>query len=241
MKARSTRGLPHRAVLVLPALALVVGLGVPALRAEICEFRSDSHIRSNSMRDTIGHKSGRHRSRAVVDYRCICQSDCRSTCTPSWQETTCEDSGTISGNFVHKRRTRQKLKTGDRPNALHKGADCGAGWGCFIEQCRPGQCNPFQFTLKLTPLDVGVSIEFTADRAPLADMQLDFPFQCDECMTKEEVAGELDEEPDQPSPGSGDGGSGGGPGEWSSCQFNCWVTSFDGHRYTEVCELVGCF
>lgn len=236
-----SRRLPYRAVVVLHAIALVLGLGVPALRAEICEYRSQSHIRNLQTKDTTGHQTGKHRSRAVVHYKCICQNDCRSTCQPSWNEKTCEESGILHGALIHKKRTTQKLELGDRPNALVKGADCGAGWGCFIEECRPGQCNPFQFTLKLTPQDVGVSIEFTPDRAALADMQLDFPFQCDECMTQEEVAGEMSEEPDQKDTGSGDGGSGGGPGEWDSCTFNCWVTSFDGRTYTEVCELIGCF
>lgn len=137
-----------------------------------------------------------------------------------------------------------KIEGGSKANAVTGGgADCGVGYGCFIQECRPGLCASFPIKISGEPAGVGISITFTTTLIPLWDGHLSIPLQCDECWTSPEVNEQLrrmgQEYKDVDSIDSG--GSGGAASPWfRTCVWDCesWMDAQG--RYSEHCTLVEC-
>ena len=224
--------------LVLSALFFFV---VPAAVGAQCEYRIQDHREVLSTWDTTNHRSGRHSVKATAKFRCVCDHTCRSRCTPSWDVKSCRERGLLKGAVLHVRHVKEKMTIGSTANAIHgSGTDCGAGYGCFVQECTPGNCGSFPIDVSVKPVGVGVSTTFTARRVPLWDGQLDFPFECDACSTSRGVTEELRRSGKEYIPyDDGDYASGSGS-VYKSCYWECesWMDS-RGH-YQEYCELVEC-
>jgi len=231
-------------MLILGAVLVSLAAATPADAG--CEYKTWNHARQLASANRLGHTTGKHRAVFRTTFTCVCDHTCRSTCSPTIDATTsrCTESGILKGLFKHKPRVASQVRAGDKANATSGGgANCGAGYGCFIQECRPGSCASFPIRISAQPLGVGVSFTFTTTLTPLWDGQLDMPLQCDECWTSPEVNEQLrrmgQEYRDVDSIDSG--GSGGLSSPWyQTCLWDCtsWMDSQG--RYHESCVLVEC-
>jgi hypothetical protein len=213
-----------------------------SLKATSCGARDASYsFPLSAGPDRTGHVTGSHRSSVRFNYDCHCDSTCRSTCIPSLTNMQCAESGVLSGPApgTHKTRTSTSVVGGSKPNTDFTGADCGAGWACFIQFCPANVCSGMQIETSAQPLDVGIGVTFNASSQAIWDGQLNFPFQCDGCATGEggddSGGGSEPYQPENQYPTPPDGGGGGGGG----CYWSC-VPSWSNGIYYEECSVT-CF
>lgn len=184
--------------------------------------------------DPEGHSTGYHSSSARFNYSCHCDSTCRSTCAPQITDAQCHETGSLSGApGTHKPRTSQKIVGGSKPNTDFTGADCGAGYACYIQFCPANVCSGFVVSATAQPLDTGIGVTFNASSQAVWDGQLEFPFQRDGCSIGEPGDAPVPTiECQEYTPPGGEGG-GGTFGCFWSCQ-SIW----NGRFYREECNLI---
>ena len=226
-----------RVFLIVVSLQLVASIVANAQ----CEYRSEQFLEQLSTSDSLRHRSGKHSAFARAKFQCVCDHTCRSRCTPSWDSKRCTERGLLTAAVIHVPRVKERLTSGTKANAVSgSGADCGAGYGCFIQECRPGSCGSFPINVAVQPVGVGLSTKFGTTRVPVWDGQLDLPFECDRCFTSRAVTDDLRNSGQEYIPAD-DGGYGTGSGSvYRTCWWECesWMDSAG--RYQEYCEVKEC-
>jgi hypothetical protein len=189
--------------------------------------------------DGQGHVTGYHGSGAKFNFRCTCDSTCRSSCWPTLTNTSCFEMGSLASQprGTHRTRTLSWTAGGSKANTDFVGADCGAGWACYIQFCPDNVCASFQIVPTANPITMGVRLTFQATGPYVWDGTLDQPFQCDGCAAGEpgDAGGPTGPPPiENPDPNPG-GGSGGGGAIPPGCGWRCEIRPSENGEYREEC------
>ena len=224
---------------VFAGFLLFVGLAAGA--AAQCEYKTSVHYRQQASKHTRGHKTGKHKGQIKAKFTCQCDHTCRSNCNVEWNgETTCEDTGRIKGAKLHRVYSEERIKSGAKANAVNRsGAICGAGLGCFVEECYPLFCSGISITVRGEPLGVGAGFKFEPTPQPYWGATLEIPFECDGCWESEVVSDELRRIGQEYVPIDEGGHNSIGP-VYEMCYWECqsWLNSQG--VYEEYCEVKEC-
>ncbi|MEM9554128.1 MAG: hypothetical protein AAGC60_07705 [Acidobacteriota bacterium] len=117
------------------------------------------------------HSSGGHSATLRVGRYCSA-SGCFSECMPYSASKACNETGSVSFGFWHKKSTRVVVdaKTGYATNP----AECGYAWGCAVKKCLLGICGGASFGAS----GRGAEIKVSATSPVLTDMSLNYGSQC---------------------------------------------------------------
>jgi hypothetical protein len=189
-----------------------------------------------------GERDGFHYGEGEAKFACSCASDCRSTCTSSFNWTVCADMGeTIDG--CHVMGTNTGTGTTSKPDGLAGGASCAAGLGCVKKSCTFCMCSP-----GISVSVSGMTVNFTSSGSPDWSHNLSYQFTCNACIPTATDppggggGGDIHDGPLNRDPYGG-GGSGGGGGGGGCCWWrtSCYTDSAGVYQCTiSSCGQWGC-
>ena len=185
--------------------------------------------------DAREHLTGEHASQLQLAGLCSETSNCVSQCTPTFGITGCTDEGTIDSIFTYKthRATTERYKEGD--SKYNAPSYCKAALGCAVQSCLFGLCGSITFSLAPN----GIGVAYATSPAPFWGGNQSDTFACPppEPITLPTPGNPKPPPIGMPLPPDGGGPDGGSFGAGGGCYWSC-STSWDGHTYSESCDLI---